>query len=274
MAELVGPGGHTRGIASTSRTDRWWISPVLVMSGLTAFIAYATWAALQGAYYWYGTYLSPFYSPVLFADTAAPGSVPIEHAWFGAWPSWWPAIIPASPAILILIFPGLFRFTCYYYRKAYYRAFTWTPPACTVGALPQDNYKGESKLLLFQNLHRYALYPALAYIVILYYDAFIAFFRGGEFGVGVGSLVLLTNATLLAGYTLGCHSLRHLIGGKLDCYSCSRVAGVRHGAWQKASILNRNHMFWAWSSLFWVAFTDLYVRLVSMGVLTDLNTWQ
>ena len=274
MAEMVSPGGHTRGIASTSRPDRWWVSPVLVMSGLSAFIAYATWAALQGAHYWHGSYLSPFYSPVLFSDTSVPGAAPLGHAWFGEWPSWWPALIPASPAVLILIFPGLFRFTCYYYRKAYYRAFTWTPPACAVGAMPQSNYKGESRLLLFQNLHRYALYPALVYIVILYYDAFIAFFRAGEFGIGVGSLVLLTNATLLAGYTFGCHSFRHLIGGKLDCYSCGHSAGIRQGAWQKASILNRNHMFWAWCSLFWVGFTDLYVRLVSMGIVTDLNTWQ
>lgn len=95
---------------------------------LSAFIAYATWAALQGAYYWHGSYHSPFYSPVLFSDTSVPGAAPLGHAWFGEWPSWWPALIPASPAVLILIFPGLFRFTCYYYRKAYYRAFTWTPP--------------------------------------------------------------------------------------------------------------------------------------------------
>ena len=32
-------------------------------------------------------------------------------------------------------------------------------------------------------------------------------------------------------------------------------------------------MAFAWVSLFWVAVTDLYVRLVSMGVITDLNTW-
>jgi hypothetical protein len=32
-------------------------------------------------------------------------------------------------------------------------------------------------------------------------------------------------------------------------------------------------MNFAWVSLFWVAFTDVYVRLVSMGILRDLNTW-
>ncbi|MEX0599161.1 MAG: hypothetical protein WD205_00880, partial [Rhodothermales bacterium] len=149
------------GFAATARTDRWWIAPVAVLVGLSAFIVYATWAALQGAHYWHGSYLSPFYSPVLFTELGASGHAPLEHAWFGSWPDWWPGWIPASPAILILFFPGIFRLTCYYYRKAYYRGFAWTPPACTVGALPRKDYRGETKWLLFQNLHRYALYPAL-----------------------------------------------------------------------------------------------------------------
>lgn len=273
MAELLQLGGHRAGFGATWRKDRWWVAPLAVLLGLSAFVVYATWAAFQGTHYWYGSYLSPFYSPVLFTDLSAAGAAPVAHAWFGTWPAWWPAFVPASPALLILVFPGLFRFTCYYYRKAYYRAFTGTPPGCAVGALPQRKYKGETAWLIFQNLHRYALYPALVYIVILYYDAFIAFFRDGEFGVGVGSIVLLVNATLLAGYTFGCHSFRHLIGGKLDCYSCSRSCEIRHAAWSKASILNRRHQLWAWLSLFWVAFSDFYVRMVSMGVFTDLNTW-
>ena len=81
----------------------------------------------------------------------------------GAWPSWWPNWIPPSPSLLILVIPGLFRFTCYYYRKAYYRAFTGTPPACAVGALPRkrkSGYRGEKGLMRVQNLHRYAMYFA------------------------------------------------------------------------------------------------------------------
>ena len=270
MAELAHVGGHQTGLAANTRQDLWWVSPVAVLVGLSAFVVYATWAALQGAHYWAGSYLSPFYSPVLFSDPSAPGAAPLDHAWFGAWPSWWPAFLPASPAILILVFPGLFRFTCYYYRKAYYRAFAWAPPACAVQGIPRKNYKGERGLMIFQNLHRYALYPALVYIVILYYDAGISFFREGEFGVGVGSIVLLLNATLLAGYTFGCHSFRHLVGGGSDCFSCSHA---RYGAWKKVSLLNRRHSLWAWLSLFWVAFSDLYVRMVSMGIWTDFNTW-
>ena len=86
------------------------------------------------------------------------------------------------------------------------------------------------------------------------------------FGIGVGTIVLAVNAVLLSGYTLGCHSFRHLVGGVLDQFS-------RHPARLKlydcASCLNCRHMKWAWASLFSVALADLYVRLCSMGVLTD-----
>lgn len=257
----------------TGRNDRWWIGPVLTLLGLVAFVVYSTWAAFQGDHYWYGSYLSPFYSPLLFINPNVSGAAPLEHAWFGLWPTWWPSFIPASPAFLILAFPGSFRFTCYYYRKAYYRSFVATPPGCAVGSFPQKNYRGETGLLLFQNLHRYALYCALIFIGILYYDAFSAFFRDGTLGVGVGSFVLLLNATFLSCYTLGCHSFRHLVGGRLDCFSCDAVAAESHRLWRGASKLNQHHMFFAWISLFWVGFSDLYVRLVSMGVIHDLSTW-
>jgi hypothetical protein len=272
MAESLGLAARPVGFAATLRTDRWWIAPLLVLGGLSAFVVYATWAALQGAHYYYEPYLSPFYSPVLVTYPSA-GAAPVDHAWFGAWPSWWPGWLPASPAILILVFPGLFRLTCYYYRKAYYRAFTWSPPACAVGGVTRKSYRGETSLLVFQNLHRFALYPALIYLVILLYDVGSAFFREGEFGIGVGTAVLAVNVFLLGSYTLGCHSLRHLVGGRLDCYSCSRSASAQQKLWSKVTILNTRHHVWAWLSLFWVAFSDFYVRMVSMGIWHDLNTW-
>ncbi len=172
-----------------------------------------------------------------------------------------------------MIFPGAFRLTCYYYRKAYYRAFTWTPPACAVTPLHQKNYKGETGLLIFQNLHRYALYFAIIFIFILYYDAFESFFYKGKLGMGVGTLILLINPTLLACYTFGCHSFRHLVGGKTDCFSCSHGGNVKYDLWKKVTFLNERHQLFAWMSLFGVVFADLYVRLVSMGVISDLNTW-
>ena len=128
------------------------------------------------------------------------------------------------------------------------------------------------RFLLFQNLHRYALYPALLYIPILYVDAFAALYKDGQIGIGVGTVVLFINATLLAGYTFGCHSFRHLIGGRTDCMSCGK-ATLKHGLWKRSSWLNERHMRFAWMSLFWVGFSDLYVRLVSMGIIRDFNTW-
>ena len=267
-------GVHQEGWGSTARTDTWWLGPFLTLCGLSAFLVYVNYAALVGEHYYADPYLSPFYSPVLFTNLGVPGASPLIHSWFGAWPDWWPHFLPASPALLILLFPASFRFTCYYYRKAYYRSFAGSPPACAVGPMAprSKTYKGEAGLLIFQNLHRYALYFAILYIPILYYDAYLGFFKHGEFGVGVGSIVLLVNATLLAGYTLGCHSFRHLIGGHDDCMSCGKRT-VKFKAWKLASWFNGRHMWWAWISLFWVGFTDAYVRMVSHGIIQDFNTW-
>src|SRR6188768_1245868 len=199
-----------RGFGQTMRRDAWWANPSAVFVGLSLFVVYATWAAFQNAHYTFGPYLSPFYSPVLFVspgDTAG-----LEHAWFGVKPGWWPAFLPFSPALLILPFPGLFRFTCYYYRGAYYKAFWADPPACAVGE-PRTSYLGEKSFpLVIQNVHRFFLYPALALIVFLTLDVWHALWfptgdGGTEFGIGVGTLVLLANVVLLGSYTLGCHSL-------------------------------------------------------------------
>ena len=266
-------GGHEDGFATTGRKDGWWVEPTLVFLGLSAFIAYANWALFQAEHYYADPYLSPFYSPVLFADPSVPGHA-LELAWFGGWPAWWPEFLPPSPAMLILVFPLSFRFTCYYYRKAYYRAFAGSPPGCAVGPLGagKRKYNGETALMIFQNLHRYAMYFALVFIVLLAHDAYLSFNRDGVWGVGVGSVVLCMNVILLGGYTFGCHSFRHLIGGHDDCMSCGKNT-MKYGAWKRVSWLNARHQLFAWGSLFWVGFSDVYVRLVSMGVITDYNTW-
>ncbi len=263
------------GFLKTARGDTWYIQPLLVLLGLGAFIVYSTWAAFVGVDYHCGVnganYLSPFYSPLLFD---APGVEPSGHAWFGAWPSWWPAFIPASPALLILWAPGGFRFTCYYYRGAYYKSFWGAPPGCAVGGPHTKRYRGERRLpLILQNAHRYFLYLAIGFLFILAYDAFSAMWFVGEggaksFGIGIGTLVLVVNPILLGGYTLGCHSLRHLVGGKKDCISDN---GAQKKAYDCVSCLNRGHMRWAWASLFWVGFTDLYVRLCASGVINDVR---
>jgi hypothetical protein len=265
-------GGHPEGPAATVRNDPWWVGPVATFVYISILLVYLTWAAFTGEHYYANPYLSPVYSPVLFTKLAMPGAAPLAHAWLGEWPAWWPAFLPATPALFALAGPGLLRFTCYYYRKAYYRSFVGSPPGCAVAPIPRHGYRGETGLLVFQNLHRYAMYIAIIYIPILTYDALIAFSRDGQLGVGVGSLVITINTALLTGYAFGCHSFRHIVGGYDDCMSCGQNT-AKYSLWKFSTWFNERHMQFAMISLFWVAFTDFYVRMVSMGVITDLNTW-
>ncbi|MEJ7741402.1 MAG: hypothetical protein WKF73_01940 [Nocardioidaceae bacterium] len=144
--------------AKTMRQDRWWLAPLTTFVIFTAFVIYASWRAFAGEHYYSTPYLSPFYSPCL-TDSCVEGSSD-----FGQPFSWW----QLSPALLILIFPLGFRMTCYYYRKAYYRAFWLSPPACAV-AEPHKGYSGENRLpLILQNIHRYFWYAAVVVSAILH----------------------------------------------------------------------------------------------------------
>jgi hypothetical protein len=251
------------GFGHTMRKGAWWSQPLVVFLVLSAFVVYSTWAAFQGVHYRFGNYLSPFYSPEILGDAT--------HSWFGAKPDWLPAWLPFTPALLILWAPGGFRFTCYYYRGTYYKAFWADPPACAVGE-PRKSYRGERSFpLIMQNIHRFFLYVALLFLIFLAHDAWKALWftdAAGttSFGIGVGTLVLTMNVILLGSYTFSCHSLRHLIGGRIDQLSSAPVC---QKAYVCATNMNRRHGLFAWLSLFWVAFSDIYVRLCSMGIWTD-----
>jgi hypothetical protein len=249
------------------RRDAWWAQPLLIFVILGAFVVYATWAAFQNAFYTYGPYLSPFYSPVLFSDR------PGIESWFGPKPGFWPGFVPFSPALLILPFPGLFRFTCYYYRGAYYKSFWADPISCAVGE-PRKKYLGENSLpLILQNVHRYFLYVAVIFLFILTWDVWKAMWfpvagGGKEFGIGLGTIILAANVVFLTCYTLGCHAMRHIVGGYMD-----QLSGrpVRKAAYDCSSCLNRWHMKWAFTSLFSVAFCDIYIRMCAMGIWHDIR---
>ena len=252
------------GLGRTARRDAWWVQPLATFVGLSAFLVYATWAAFQGTHYEFGPYLSPFYSPLLF------GARP--HSWFGPKPGWWPGALPFSPALLILWAPGGFRVTCYYYRGAYYKAFWADPPSCTVGEPRKASYRGEQSFpLILQNVHRYFLYLAVVFIVILSIDVWKALwfvdphgrkaFRRRRRHARARSRTSFCSAATRSAAT------RCVTWSAARATSC-RIVRSERGA-DCVSCLNRRHMRWAWASLFSVAFADLYVRLCSMGIWTD-----
>jgi hypothetical protein len=248
--------------ARTLRTDRWWLPPIAVFVGLSAWVAYATVRVFLQSNYWVGEhhYLTPFYSPCV-SDGCIPaashfGQVLPDHP-----------LIPYAAFSLPLLL--LFRLTCYYYRRAYYRAFWLSPPACAV-AEPHRKYTGETRFpLIFQNAHRYTFYAALIITLINTYDAILAFGGDGyRFGIGLGNLILIGNVIMLWCYTLSCHSCRHIVGGRLRSFSKNPI---RYRFWTFVSGLNTRHMQYAWITLGTLALTDFYVMAVSAGWISDLR---
>jgi hypothetical protein len=248
-------GSLRRAFGLTRRTDNWWRSPIIVAVGFSTFIVYSLfsaliWGPVFNVGYEADGYLSPFFSPLIF-----PNLLP-----------WW-----FSPAIIILWIPLGFRTTCYYYRKAYYRAFFMDPPACAVGEPKAHTGYAMERVFPFvlQNLHRVFLYLAFIPLFFLWLDAILSFSHAGAVRLGLGSVILTVNVILLTGFSLSCNSLRHVVGGTLDCFSCSRNTQIRYSLWRRLTGLNVNHMQWAWASLVSVGVADLYVRLLAMGLFVD-----
>lgn len=245
----------------TLRKDNWWTEPLIVVLVLGGFGIYATWAAFQNAYYYAAPYLSPFYSPCVSANC--------QHVTLPLIGSWW----NLSPAFLILWIPGGFRATCYYYRKAYYRSFFQSPPACAVRDAAKG-YTGETRFpFILQNIHRYFFYLSIVILAFLWWDFLLAFRfptagGGHAFGMGLGTIILGVNAFLLSLFSLSCNSCRHVCGGYLNQFHKNPGKFKR---WTFISQLNEKHMEYAWVSLIWVALSDVYVRLLSMGVISDLR---
>ena len=248
--------------ARTLRTDRWWQPPLTTFVLLSAWVLYAVVRTVLQSDYFAAPehYLSPFYSPCVTASC-----VPAARD-FGTWFGHFPPILPF--AIVTLPFLLGFRLTCYYYRKAYYRAYWQSPPACAV-AEPHGKYTGETRFpLIFQNVHRYFWVAAVIVSVFNTWDVIQAFRPedGHAFGFGLGTLIMLVNVILLWTYTISCHSCRHIVGGKLRTFSRHPL---RYRAWQFISKLNAKHMELAWTTLATLFITDGYIALVSAGVFSD-----
>ena len=226
----------------------WWIEPALTVICYSAFVIYATWSVFDQVNVKFYPYVSPFFS-----------------LWLGFGLIRVPLIGILIP-ILAVIPLGL-RGSCYYYRKSYFRSFFWDPPACAIQELKRGRYRGETRFpWVLNNYHRYFLILSVIVLVFLWVDVVRAFVYQGHLFIGLGSLIMLTNVILLTLYTGTCHSFRYLMGGRIDAFS-----RVRFGpAWHRIVILlngmNPRHGFYAWVSMFSVAFTDIYIRLLMAGL--------
>ena len=178
----------------TLRKDNWWRAPIITATLLTIWVTYATVHVFIGKWYFVPQYhyLTPFYSPCVSGE-CVPGSSTLG--------TWFPAVPPIIPyAFVSLPFVLGFRFTCYYYRRAYYRAFWQAPAACAVRE-PHATYSGETRFpLIMQNLHRYFFFFVLLVSILNTYDLSQAF-RGpdGNFGLGLGTIIMLVNVVLAVG---------------------------------------------------------------------------
>ena len=249
-------GTAPSGLGITSRLDAWWMAPLVqgtlfTVCAVYLFVSGILLTPLFNTPYEVDGYLSPLFSPLIA-------------------PSWLPWFI--SPGLLILWIPLGFRATCYYYRKAYYRFYFADPPGCAVGEPPiHHRYRMEVAFpFILQNLHRIFLYLAFIPLFFLWVDAAQSLHNdAGQWRIGLGVAILFVNSALLSGYSLSCHSLRHLVGGNIDCFSCTRRRQTRYGLWQRVTALNRHHMLWAWASLISVTLADVYIRALALGWITD-----
>ncbi len=257
----AGVGGPTRASIGvrTLRQDRWWLYPAVTFTVFFSFIVYSSVRAFMDRDYFAEPYLSPFYSPCLGDCVKGSSDFGQPFGWF-----------PLSAALIVLIFPLGFRLTCYYYRKAYYRSFWLSPPACGV-AEPHAAYTGETRFpLILQNVHRWFWYATFVVALILTWDVVLAFgpAPGESDGIhmGLGTVLMLVNVAFIWLYQLSCHSCRHIVGGRLRHFS---KHPVRYRLWTWVSKLNARHANFAWLSLFSVALVDLYIYLLASGAFDD-----
>ncbi len=227
----------------TLRTDRWWLEPLIALVGTIIGLGYLTWAAFLNSHYEWGPYISPVY--------ASPWA-----------PSWW----KLSPAFILLWIPAGFRLTCYYFRKAYYRAAFGDPASCAVEEPYRKSYTGETVFpFVLNNLHRFFVYLTIAMLFLHWYEFIASLFYNG-FYFGLGSIIMFLTGASLTMYVGSCHSIRHIFSAKRS-FGCSCSGKIKLGFWGVVSRANIFHDKWSWISLFLIVLADGYVRLLSMGII-------
>ena len=180
-----------------------------------------------------------------------------------------------SPTVLVIPFVGLFRLTCYAYRKDYHRHLFDHPVACELNTR-QDKfgraYTGETRFFRVENFHRYFMYIAVAILPFFFYDFYVSMtYTPGSIILSIGGIIILINAIAVTIYTFSCHSIRHLVGGRMDCFSCTTAHKSGGKVFRFQSIFNRHHEALAWTSLAMFVFVDLYIRAVAAGIIPNLH---
>jgi len=187
----------------------WWLQPFVVFLILSSLHRLRHVGRLSGRSLPLRLVsLLPSIRPKLFGE-------PAQCLGWAPKPAWWPAWLLFSPALLILWAPGGFPLhTCYYYRG---RTTRHSGPITQLrgGGTPIVVSRETLPAAHLQNVHRFFLYLALLFsglsrprcLQALWFTRMVAGHR--TFGIGVGTIVLALNTTLLGGYTLGCHSFRH-----------------------------------------------------------------
>ena len=257
-----------RGFGETYRRDAWWVEPLIVFMVLRRFRRLCDVGGVPER----ALHLRPVSVAVLLAGAVGRLAPRLVRAQAG----WWPALAPFSPALLILPFPGLFRFTCYYYRGAYYKAFWADPLSCAVGE-PRGTLPGRATGSRWSCRTSTATSPTSP--------------CSSCSCCPTTSWLALWFTNPATGQTRVRHRPRHARprGQRRAPHAATRWAATRSGTWSAAvkdevskspmragllQLLERAqrpaHAV-CLVSLFSVALSDVYVRLCSMGILTDVR---
>jgi hypothetical protein len=186
----------------------------------------------------------PLPEPLLLAGgvhrPVGPRGRALWHAWGGEFPAWWPAFVPASPAILILVFPGLVPVHLLLLPQGLLPGLRRVAPGCAVGPWRKRPYRAR-RFLLFQNLHRYALYFALALHVhpVLRRRSWPSPTRGSSVSAWAASCCSSTPPCSRATPSA---ATRSAISSAATTTACPAAEHPKYSLWKRASWLNARHM--------------------------------
>lgn len=167
--------------------------------------------------------------------------------------------------LALLIIPIGFRLTCYYFRGWYSKhIFGRSFSKRQLLNLKHIKYTGEWWV---HKLHRYFLIAAIGLLILHFYDAVINVIQNSGH-LYLSNILEWLDVIFLSMYVFGCHSFRHILGGNLICFGCKRKTRYKDHSWQYW--LNQHHGLFFWISIITIIVLELYVRLMTNNLITDL----